>query len=297
MNTTIKADLVLLLVTLLAASGWLFSKFAIGGMPPLGYIGVRYIAAALLLLPFAARQLFRLNQKQLFISVMVGLIQTMAMYLWIQAVDSSDRLGEGAFIMSLSMIMVPFMGRLLYGSRIDRFTLFALPFAIAGIALLALKGSWEFEPAQGLYLMATLFIALHFVYTNRNAPGIPSMALTFILLLVPGMAGMIISFTTESWPEQVATDTWVWVAAAVLIATSLRYFLYTWALKHSEAGHAALIMVIEPVWTALMSAIWMGESMTSQKLLGCGLIFMALLVARWRSIFKPAIAESQLVRE
>ena len=293
MNTTLKADLVLLL----AASCWLFSKFAIGGMPPLGYIGVRYIAASLLLLPFAARQLFRLNQKQLFISVMVGLIQTMAMYLWIQAVDSSDRLGEGAFIMSLSMIMVPFMGRLLYGSRIDRFTLFALPFSIAGIALLALKGSWEFEPAQGLYLMATLFIALHFVYTNHNAPGIPSMALTFMLLLVPGVAGMIISFTTESWPEQVATDTWVWVAAAVLIATSLRYFLYTWALKHSEAGHAALIMVIEPVWTALMSAIWMGESMTSQKLLGCGLIFMALLVARWRSIFKPAIAESQLVRE
>ncbi len=232
MNTTMKADLVLLLVTLLAASGWLFSKFAIGGMPPLGYIGVRYIAAALLLLPFAARQLFQLNKKQLFISVMVGLIQTMAMYLWIQAVDSSDRLGEGAFIMSLSMIMVPFMGRLLYGSRIDRFTLFALPFAIAGIALLALKGSWEFEPAQGLYLMATLFIALHFVYTNHNAPGIPSMALTFMLLLVPGVAGMIISFTTESWPEQVARDTWVWVAAAVLIATSLRYFLYTWALKH-----------------------------------------------------------------
>lgn len=297
MNTTIKADLVLLLVTLLAASGWLFSKFAIGGMPPLGYIGIRYMAAALLLLPFAARQLFRLNKQQLFICVMVGLIQTMAMYLWIQAVDSSDRLGEGAFIMSLSMIMVPFMGRLLYGSRIDRFTLLALPFAIAGIALLALKGHWEFEPAQGLYLIATLFVALHFVYTNRNAPGIPSMALTFMLLLVPGVLGMIISATTESWPAEIAADTWGWVAAAVLMATSLRYFLYTWALKQSEAGHAALIMVIEPVWTALMSAIWMGESMTAQKLLGCGLIFMALLVTRWRSFFKPAMHKLQLVRE
>ncbi|MFK0570854.1 DMT family transporter [Endozoicomonas sp.] len=283
---TLKADLALLLVTLLAASGWLFSKFAIGGMPPIGYIGIRYIAAALLLLPFAARQLFQLNKNQLFICVMVGLIQAGAMYLWIQAVDRSDRLGEGAFIMSLSMIMVPFMGRMVYGSRIDRYTLLALPIAIAGIALLALQGSWEFEPAQGLYLMATFFIALHFVYTNRNAPGIPSMALTFILLMVPGLVGMAISLSMESWPEQISTDTWVWVAAAVLIATSLRYFLYTWALKHSEAGHAALIMVIEPVWTAVMSAVWMGEIMTGQKLVGCGLIFLALIVARWRSIFK-----------
>jgi hypothetical protein len=40
LSNTVKADLLLLVVTLLAAAGWMFSKEALQGLPPLLFIGV-----------------------------------------------------------------------------------------------------------------------------------------------------------------------------------------------------------------------------------------------------------------
>lgn len=45
--------LLMVLVTLLAAAGWLFSKEAIRELPPAAFIGSRFLLAALLLLPLA----------------------------------------------------------------------------------------------------------------------------------------------------------------------------------------------------------------------------------------------------
>ncbi|WP_067516192.1 DMT family transporter [Endozoicomonas ascidiicola] len=297
-NLSLKADFVLLFVGVLAATGWLFSKFAIGGMPPMGYIAIRYIGAAAIIFPFAISQIFRLSSSQLLTCLVVGLLQTCAMYFWIQAVDNSTQLGEGAFIMSLSLTMVPFLIRLMFGTKINRLTLYALPFAVGGIALLAIKSSWQFEMAQLLYLTATLFFALHFIYTSRFSRDIPAMATTFMMLLVPGVISAGISYSVESWPVAIAPEFWWWVVAAVVLSTSLRYFLYTWALKHSEPSHAVLLMILEPVWTAVMSVIWLGEILTEQKVLGCVLILTALVISRWNVIKKPSTVQTaELLRE
>ena len=48
-----QADALLLLVTALAAGGWIFSKEALAGMPPLLFIGTRFLLAGLILLGFA----------------------------------------------------------------------------------------------------------------------------------------------------------------------------------------------------------------------------------------------------
>ena len=45
--------LLMILVTLLAAAGWLFSKEAIRELPTAAFIGSRFLLAALLLLPLA----------------------------------------------------------------------------------------------------------------------------------------------------------------------------------------------------------------------------------------------------
>ena len=212
--------------------------------------------------------------------------------IWIQAINISDRLGEGAFITSLALIMVPFLGKVLYGKSIDRFILYALPVAIIGIALLALEGGWQIEASQGLFLLSTVFCALHIVYTSEKTRKIPAILVTFIQMLVAGLATLMLSFFVETWPESIPTETWMWILGAIVFATSIRYLLLTWALKNSDAGHSALILIIEPVWTAIMSMQVFGEKMSTQNILGCSLILLALLISRWRSIF-PSAAEKK----
>lgn len=67
-----RGELILLVVTILAASGWLFSKYSLQELPPAGFISVRFLAAALLFLPFAYPQLRRLSREQFKSAVTVG---------------------------------------------------------------------------------------------------------------------------------------------------------------------------------------------------------------------------------
>ncbi|MGB1923080.1 MAG: EamA family transporter, partial [Alcanivorax sp.] len=74
-----KADLLLLLVTLLAAISWMFSREAVLAMPPLLFMSLRFLLAASLLAMIAYPQLRRLNGRQLFRCARVGVVFGVAM--------------------------------------------------------------------------------------------------------------------------------------------------------------------------------------------------------------------------
>ena len=60
-----EADLLLTLTTLIAAAGWIFSKEALAGMPPLIFIGLRFLIAGLVLAAFSLPQLRALDARGL----------------------------------------------------------------------------------------------------------------------------------------------------------------------------------------------------------------------------------------
>jgi drug/metabolite transporter (DMT)-like permease len=83
-----------------------------------------------------------------------------------------------------------------------------------------------------------------------------------------------------------------WFLASTLIASSLRFVLQTYGMSLTSVSHAAVIMNLEPVWTAIFAVIWFGESMRVAQIFGCFLIFVAMFMSRWpliRAMFKPLI--------
>ncbi|MDU8924191.1 DMT family transporter [Pasteurellaceae bacterium LIM206] len=84
----------------------------------------------------------------------------------------------------------------------------------------------------------------------------------------------------EDWSQPIPTESYGWLAASVLIATSLRFLLQTIGQKLCSISNAALIMLLEPVWTLILSAVLFSEVLSWQKLSGCGLILLALIIYR-----------------
>ncbi|WP_231880558.1 EamA family transporter, partial [Alcanivorax sp. HI0083] len=96
-----KADLLLLVVTLLAAISWMFSKEAVLAMPPLLFMSLRFLLAASLLAMAAHHQLRRLSGQQLLRCVRVGTVFGIAMSCWVMGLAMGEHVGEGAFLTSL----------------------------------------------------------------------------------------------------------------------------------------------------------------------------------------------------
>ncbi|HHX8695828.1 TPA: DMT family transporter [Vibrio diabolicus] len=288
-NSERKATVILVATTMIAALGWIFSKETIQGLPPFGFIGARFTIASLCLLLLCYRPLLKANLKDVLSAGGVGLLLGSAVMTWIYAISISDTLGEGAFIMSLSMLFVPIVAWVMFRQRPQRIFWLSLPIAVLGLACLSLVGGWKQSASQFWFLGAALVLALHFNVNSKYSQKLPVLLLTCVQLFSAGCLGLLVSFFMESFPAEVDSSIWWWFALSTLLATSLRYVMQTMGQKFVQAGNAALIMILEPVWTVILSVLWYGEVLTANKLVGCVLILFSLIIYRTGGRFRLSI--------
>lgn len=280
----LKADLLLLVATLLAAAGWVFSKESLAGLPPLQFVGLRFALAGVVLVAFSWTQLRALGRQALGRAAMVGVFFAAAMALWIMGLQHASHLGEGAFIASLGIVLVPVFARLFFGEHPPASTWVALPFALAGFGCLSLGKGLHFEPGHWFFFGAALIFAFLFNLNSRVVRDVPVMALSAVQVVAVGTLILPASAVLEAWPAVVPTTILFWLFASAIIATTLRFLVQLHGQSLTTPSHAAIILMLEPMWTALVAAWWFAETMTGLQLVGCGLISLALVTSRWRWI-------------
>lgn len=281
---TLKADFYLVIVTLLAAISWMFSKEALSEMPPLLFIGSRFLLAGVFLALFSQRSLVGLNPKQWLASAQVGILFGLSMCLWIFGLFYAKNLGEGAFITSIASILVAPISYFIFKAKVEKSNWIALPIAFIGLALLSLEHGFQVEASQAFFLAAAILLSLTFILNGRAAARMSAAALTAISLSFVGIMAILISACLEEWPQQTTSSMAQWLILSALIGTAARFLLQTYAQGLTTPSHAAVIMILEPIWTALIAAAWFNERMSGLQVIGCSLIFAALIINRWTNV-------------
>ncbi len=289
-SQALKADIIMILVTVLAAIGWIFSANALQGITPFWFLSTRFLLAGLILAILAGRRWRRVNRAQFWMTVRVGALMSIAMCIWIQALSMTDHVGEGSFIISLGVVFVPVIARLVFNDRPPAVTWIALPVAILGFAFISLNSlnvnEIHFSMAQWIFLTAALLFAIAFNLNSRTSVQVSSWILASVQLLMIGMSATVLGLLTEPLPINVTSDIWSWVIAAAIISSAMRFQLQTYAQGMTPASHTAVILILEPVWVVVMAVIWLGEQLSANQLVGCTLIFCALLINRWNWVLR-----------
>lgn len=282
-----RGELMMLAVSMIGAWGWFFSKYAIAAFPPVGFLGLRFMIAMLLFLPFSYHQFKGLSKRQVRNAVILGAAQALNLFLWIIGLNVSTDLGEGAFLMSLSMLIAPLLAWLLFREKPAPIFWLAMPIAVLGLYLLASgRGELHFSFGSLLFLLCSCTAALFFVLNARFARDIPTFALITLQLAVVGLLCSAYSLSVETWHFPIAMNSWLWFACSVLLASNLRYWLQTQGQKICAFSTAAMIMLLEPVWTLLFSVWLFDEAVNIRKISGAVLILAALLIYRLQGKIK-----------
>ena len=298
MSSSIKADLMLVGVTLLAAVSWIMSREAVLLMPPLLFMALRFLLAATLLAIVGRKPLAQLDARALWRSMVVGLVFAAGMSCWVMGIFTGKHVGEGAFLTSLGVVLVPVLGYLFFNEAQTRSTWSALVVASVGLALLSLQHGFTVELGQLFYVSAAFIFALFFRLNTQAAnpsvridkqgvthtdKAVPAIALTSVVLAMVGLCCAVLSLMFETWQptfSHFSMPMLGWIVASAVVGTAMRFLLQTYAQSLSTNTHGVVILVIEPVWVALLAAAWFGERMNMQQLVGCVLIFAALLISR-----------------
>lgn len=299
MSNANKSDLLLIFVTLLAAASWAFSKEAVMLMPPLLFMSLRFLIAGAILAFFARRYFTRLPLSQALRGARVGLVFGTAMSLWVVGIWLGVNLGEAAFITSLSVVIVPVIARVVFREPQPTSTWVAIPVAVCGLALLSLENGFRPETGQLLFVISALIFAFSYMLTSRTAntrtvvnrrgesvrkERVPALPLTALSMTTAGILTGVLSLIFEPWQATFSGFTGMmfwWLIASATIGTAFRFLLQTYAQSLSYNSHGVVILILEPVWVAVLAWFWFAQTMSIIQVAGCGVILLALLVNRW----------------
>ena len=301
MKQATQSDLLLIAVTLVAAISWMFSKEAIALMPPLLFMGLRFLLAATFLACLGSKKLRQLTREHILRSARVGIVFGIGMLFWVLGLAHSESMGEGAFLTSLGVLLVPIVARVFFAEPIPRSTWLAIPVALFGMALLSLAHGFAISSGQLYYLIAAVALAVFFTLNTRAATvsmrrassqraaaelsAVDPLALTIITLTSVGLVTLFGSLLTESqlMPDvQWSSEVFFWLFASAVLGTAARFWLQTFAQSLTTQTSGAVMLILEPIWVALFAALWFGETLSMLQLIGCVMIFLALLVNRWQ---------------
>jgi drug/metabolite transporter (DMT)-like permease len=169
----------------------------------------------------------------------------------------------------------------------------AVGLAVSGAYLLSTAGSFQVRAGDALELVGALFWAFHVVVLGKFASKFEAISFSVGQLLVCGLLNLGVGvFVEKSLPLN-----WPLVGAIIytaLFSLGLCYTLQIWAQRHTPPADAALILSLESVFAVLAGWWLLGERLAGIQILGCVLIFVAVLLSQFKDWTSGTIDQTNL---
>ncbi|MCM8712035.1 DMT family transporter [Clostridium sp. SYSU_GA19001] len=276
MTKQLKADLSLILVTVVWGASFPVMSVALKSVPPYSFIAIRYTLAAIILALIFFKKLKNFNKKVIKAGVLVGLALGAGSML--QAVGliytTSSKSG---FITGLNVILVPVFLAILYKKFPDFKTNLGVVFSLSGLSLMSLNRSLGLNRGDFLTLLSAVAFAVQIILVDKYSKDMDAAFLTIIELLTVGVMSFLPALTIEGFKMDLNVFAVSAILFTALFCTIFAYGLQNVAQAYTTPTHTAIIFLAEPVFSAIFS-VFIGDKLTGRIFWGCFLIFAGMIV-------------------
>ncbi|TFG25122.1 MAG: DMT family transporter [Promethearchaeota archaeon] len=276
----ILAIFLLIFTSVLWGSTFIITKTVTKEVPIFLYLSLRYIIALIGFAPIFIR-LKKLNKKIVWMGMISGLIYYFAITFQTIGLQTTSA-GKAGFITGLSTIMVPFLAwMLLKKKELNLRMWLAVILSIIGMAFLLLEGNEGVLIGDLLVLICAVFCALFIIFNDKYVQlvdvylySIMQLATLSILCLV---SSLMLKETYDLANARI--EFWLIIFYMGFIATTLTFLFQNWGQQYQGPSQTAIIFTLEPVFAVLFASYLIGNEILSlQAWIGCGLIFIAILI-------------------
>ena len=274
-RTAFLATLALLAITACWGSTFFLTKDLLERVPVLDYLAVRFAIASVALIVLFPRAQGRLSPAARGRAAVLGLLYGVGQILQTAGLEHTAATVSG-FITGLYVVCTPLLAAPLLRQRIGGATWGAVLLAVAGLAVLTLRGV-SMGYGEGLTFVAAVLYAGHIVglgawSTAADAMGMATvqlLSITVVCALVTAPDGVVLPASSADWASVVYMAVF---AAAFALAGQ------TWAQAHLPPTRSAIIMSMEPVFAAFFAVLLGGESLTQRMFVGGAMVLAAMLI-------------------
>lgn len=277
-------------MTAIWGSTFVVNRIVLETAPPLLFVLVRFALAAFVLWLVARGR--PLTPHLFRDGAIVGLL--LAAGIGFQVVGQLyTTASKAAFVTGLSVPLTPIAGWLMTRKVPSRENLAGLVVAAAGFAVL----TWPRDAASGfntgdlLVVVTAVSYAVLIVVVSETAAthDVRWYSFSQIVFAAAGVGAVRLGLgfvegsgtflAAEARPLVFGRTVVLSILWMALVATVATFLAQTWAQARMPATHAAIMFALEPVFTALFAALFLGERLSRRDWAGAGLVLVGIVVS------------------
>ncbi len=275
-----KAELYLLLVTLIWGSTFVVTKYILLDSGPFLYTSLRFLMASAIFGVVFFRQLRTMNGPALLKGGILGLL------LFIGFATQTIGLlhttaSKSAFITGMMVVFTPLCQMLIERKFPNAGNFAGVGLVAVGLYLLTSPAGSQFNVGDGLTLICALSFGFYIVYLDIFSQECEPAHLTFVQFvstaLFSGFAFFFFENFRLNWNARFAAG----VIYLALFATVIAIFVQARFQKDTTPTRSAVIFSVEPVIAAIFAYFLLDEHIGSVGLAGAALILIGVIVSEF----------------
>ncbi len=253
---------------------------AVAGFPVLAFVGWRFVAAAVLLLPFTWRSLAQMGWRGVVSGLWIGVFLAAGYVLQTFGLTLLPVPTVG-FITGLVVILTPLLAVIVLHHRPPAVVWAGAAIATVGLWLLTGAGR-GFGVGDLLVLASALAFAAQILGTEDAVRRFPFGGLVLVETALTGLLGLGAASLTHqlAWPHLAVT--WWALGITAVFASVGGGLVQGWVQTRLAAARAAVIMSAEPAFAALFAYLLQGALLSAIGWVGAVLIMVAVLLVELR---------------
>lgn len=292
----IKGNLMLLLTAVVWGLSFIAQSKGVETVPAVAFIAIRSILGGLVLLPFIGitdyakrrrgESVQKTDKNLLAGGVVCGALLCLATALQTFGMETTSP-GKAGFITALYMVIVPVIG-LFMGKKPGRFVAVSVLVAVVGLYLMCIEpGAVSLGGGDLLVLACAFVFAGHILAIDYFVPKTDGVKLACLQFFVCGGMGAIWMLLTDMPSLAVVWDARISIGYSGIFSCGVGYTLQIVGQKYTDPISASILMSLESVFATLFTVLFIalgvnltGGALTVRQILGCALMFVAILLVQ-----------------
>lgn len=188
--------------------------------------------------------------------------------------------GKSAFITTLYIVLVPLLG-LFFKKKLSLQIWCGVILALIGLYLLCMKDEAFVLTTGDIYLLlCAFFFTIQITAVDYFAPKVNCVALSLMQFFVTAIESGIGMLYTGLPSLENIFDAMIPLLYAGVLSSGIAYTFQIIGQKHLAPTVASLLMSLESVFATLAGWLILKEVLSTKELIGCGLVFAAVLLTQ-----------------
>ena len=187
--------------------------------------------------------------------------------------------GKAGFITTFYIIIVPLIG-LFFKKYCGILTWIGVIIALAGLYFLCITQKLMIQRGDALILCCSVLYAGQILAIDHYNPFVDGVKMSCIQFLTGGILGAVFMFLFENPSIAMILSAAGPILYTGIMSTGVGYTLQIVGQKGLNPTVAALILSLESVFSALSGYLFLHQVLTTRELIGCALMFIAIVLAQ-----------------